>query len=203
VSTDADDRRYVRAVEAAWSKLLGRPAVVSPREFEAIDAWRKRGVPLSIVLEVISAGGKRRTRRGPTALPALNHAVSEAWNVVAAGRAAPSAVDTLPARSDARHAWDEALTRSPQEGRLRELLSGLLAKEARGGDAQAIDTALDASLPGAVPEPVLRHATEETSRALSGFRGRMSDEEFQKMFARALVDRLRSALALPRLTLTR
>jgi hypothetical protein len=200
---DADGRRYARAVETAWSRALGRAAVVSPREFEAIDAWRKRGIPLSVVLEVISAAGQQRSGRGLAALTALNHAVSEAWKVVAAGRAAPPRTDTLQPRSDALAAWQEALRRSADAGRLHALLSRLLAKAAGGGDVQSLDAELDAELPGAVSESALRAATEEASRALRQFRGRMLDEEFQRMLARALVDRLRTAFALPRMTLTR
>ena len=203
MSHGGDERRYVRAVEAAWSNLLGRPAVVSPREFETIDSWRRRGIPLTVVLEVIANAGRRRSGRGPQALTALAHAVSEAWGVVAAGRAAPHVPDARPARSDARRAWEEALARCPETGRLRTLLASLLAEEAERGTPEAVDAALDSSLAGAVPEETLLRATEETARALEEFRGRMSEEEFRKTFSRALADQLRRALALPRLALTR
>ncbi len=203
MSHGGNERRYVRAVEAAWSKLLGRQAVVSPREFETIDAWRRRGIPLTVVLEVIANAGKRRSGRGPQAITALAKAVSEAWEVVAAGRAAPYVTDTRPPRSDARRAWEEAVVRCPEPGRLRTLLTGLLAEEADGAAPETLDASLDASLAGAVPEQTLDTATEETARALAEFRGRMSEEEFRKTFERALSDRLRRTLVLPRLALTR
>ena len=198
-----DERRYVRAVESAWFKVLGRTAVVSPREFETIDAWRRRGIPLSVVLEAIESAGKRRSGRTPRSLTALSQAIADAWAVVSAGRATPGISEALPARADARRAWEEALARSPERGRLRALLTTLLAGQARGDSAEALDAALDAALVEAVPEPERRHANDETARALLSFRGRMSEDEFRKMFARALVDRLRSRLALPRLALTR
>ena len=203
MSQGGDERRYVRAVEAAWSKLLGRQAVVSPREFETIDAWRRRGIPLTVVLEVIANAGKRRSGRGSQAITALAKAVFEAWEVVAAGRATPTVKDARPSRSDARRAFEEALARCPETGRLRALLTGLLADEAAGAKADALDASLDASLAEAVPEHELARATEETARALGEFRDRMNEEEFRKTFARALADRLRHALALPRITLTR
>jgi hypothetical protein len=203
VSRDTGGGRYVRAVEAAWSKVLGRPAVVSPREFEMIDAWRTRGVPLSIVLEVIASAGKRSTSRAPRALTRLNHAVLEAWEVVAAGRTGARPIDVRPARAEARRAWEDALTRAPAKSRLRDLLTGLLADEERGVEADALDAALDASLPTALSEDALKKATDETLAALHEFRDRMSEWEFRKMFSRALVDRLRRALSLPRLSLTR
>ena len=203
MSHAGDDRHYVRAVETAWSKLLGRPAVVSPREFETIDAWRRRGIPLTVVLEVIANAGKRRSGRGPQAITALAKAVFEAWEVVAAGRTAQNPTDARPQRSDARRAWEEALDRCLESGGLRTLLTGLLAEEAEGAAPETLDASLDAALAGAVSEQMLVRATEETARALGRFRGRMSEEEFRKMFARALVDRLRGTLSLPRLALTR
>ena len=203
MSQGGDERRYVRAVEAAWSKVLGRQAVVSPREFETIDAWRRRGIPLTVVLEVIAHAGKRRSGRGPQAITALAKGVSEAWEVVAAGRTAQDPTYARPMPSGARRAWEEALDRCPEPGTLRTLLTGLLAREAEGAAPETVDAALDASLEGAVPESVLTEATAETARALGEFRERMSEEEFRKTFERALVDRLRGTLALPRLALKR
>jgi len=203
VSHAGDERRYIRAVEAAWSRIQGRPAVVSPREFEVIDAWRRRGIPLAVVLEVLEAAGKRRSGRAPRALTALAPAVLDAWGVVAAGRAAPRVTEALPARSDAQRAWEKALAGCAESAPLRALLARLLAEEARGGAAAALDSALDEALPGAVPRETLARATAETVHALEEFRRRMSEEEFRKLFARALADRLRSALALPRFALTR
>lgn len=198
-----DERRYVRAIEAAWSKLLGRPALVSPREFETVDAWRRRGIPLTVVLEVIAAAGKRRSGGAPKALTALAHAVEDAWSVVAAGRATTGAVDGLPDRGSARRAWEEALARCPDGTPLRGLLSLLLDDERRGVAAAVLDQALDSALPGVVAEGVLTRATDETARELASFKPRMSDDEFRKTSARALSDRLRSELALPRLSLSR
>ena len=203
MSHAGDDRRYVRAVEAAWSKVLGRPAVVSPREFEAIDAWRRRGIPLSVVLEVIAAAGKRRSGRAPRALTGLAAAVLEAWSVVASGRAAPSVADARPARGDGRRAWEEARARCPKSAPLHAILTRLLVEEAAGTAATDLDAALDAFLLSAVEPEALARATDETTQALADFRRRMSEEEFRRMFARALADRLRGALALPRLALTR
>jgi hypothetical protein len=190
-------------VERAWSALLGRPAVVSPREFEAIDGWRRRGVPLAVVLEVIGVFGKRRSGRAPKALTALSRAVDEAFAVVAAGRAGPSLADARPLRSDALRAWKEVLDRYREGAPLQVLLTRLLSDAAKGVSAHDIDAMLDASLAGAMPDDMLAIATEGTERALHGFRRRMSEEEFRKTFARALADRLRATLGLPRVSLTR
>ena len=203
MSLAGDERRYIRAVERAWSKILGRPAVVSPREFDAIDAWRRRGIPLGVVLEVLADFGKRHVGRTPKALTSLARAVEEAWSVVASGRAAPTVTDAQPTRSDARRAWQEALGRCLEGGRLHALLTRLLDEESEGAAAPALDAALDLKLPESVSEEVLASATEQTLRTLEVFRRRMSEEEFHKTLARALVDRLRADVGLPRLALTR
>jgi hypothetical protein len=203
VTPSGDERRYVRALERAWSKVLGRPAVVSPREFEAIDAWRRRGIPLTVVLEVLAAFGKRHSGKAPRGLTALSRAVDEAWSVVAAGRASPGVPDAQPPRSEALRAWEEALGRCGEGAPLHRLLSRLLAEAVQGEAGLTLDAALDASLPGAVPEELLARATEQTESALEEFRRRMTGEEFRKTFDRALADRLRGTLELPRLALTR
>jgi len=203
LSPGSDERRYIRAVEGAWSKVLGRPAVVSPREFEAIDSWRRRGVPLTVVLEVIAEAGKRRSSGSAKALTALVRAVEEAWSVVSAGRASPEVSASLPPRADARQAWEACRDRCPEGAPLRALLAALLAEEASGVSGPALDAALDRSLPGAVPAETLASARDQTERALQAFRGRMSGEDYEATFTRALADRLRATLALPRLALTR
>jgi hypothetical protein len=203
VSSSGDERHYVRAVEAAWSKRLGRPGVVSPREFEVIDTWRRRGIPLAVVLEAIRDFGTRRSGRAPRSLSALAHAVHEAWAAVASGRSAPPVADARPERSDARRAWQEALARCAENTPLHTLLSSVLSEEANGVAPDALDAALDASLPAAAPVELVGRVTDETARALGGFGERMTSGEFQKTFSRALADRLRAELGLPRLALTR
>ncbi len=197
------DRHYVRAIEAAWSKIVGRPIVVSPREYAAIDAWRRRGVPLAIVLEVLNAESRRRTGRLPRSLSSLRHPVEEAWSAVAGGRAAAGTPALFPPGPTAREAWGSALHSIPEATPLRALLERLLKAEGEGASPEALDAELDAALPEAVPRAERERETEEASRDLSGFRRRMSADEFRATLARALADRLRSSLALPRLSITR
>jgi hypothetical protein len=203
VSPAPDDRRYIRAVEAAWSSLLGRPSVVSPREFETIDRWRRRGIPLSVVLEVIAAAGRRRSGKAPRALTALADAVEESWAVVAAGRTATAAAEPSPTRTDATRVFAAALARAPEGAPLHALLAELVADARAGAEPSVLDARLDRSLPGAVPGDVLERAAAETRRELAGFRDRMSEAEFGTMLVRAVCDRLRQSLDLPRLALFR
>jgi hypothetical protein len=190
-------------VEDAWSKMAGRPVVVSPREFEAIDGWRRRGIPLAVVLETFHAASRKRSGRLPRSLTALSPAVEQAFAVVAAGRAGTAAEDPAPTRSDARLAWEAALARCAENEPLRGLLTRLLAEEAAGAEAIALDSALDLALPAVVSASQLAEAREETQKRLSEFRARMSDDELRSTYDRALARRLRGMLALPRVSLTR
>ena len=203
MSQAASERRYLRAVEAAWSKTLGRAAVVSPREFEAIDSWRRRGIPLSVVLEVIAGAGKRRSGKSPRGLTAIAHDVESAWAVVAAGRTGLSAAPAAPPRDADRHPWAQALERAPQGTPLHALISGLLTEALEGQDAASLDAALDRSLGGTAPQDIVEVTRLDVARELESFRARMNAEEFQSMLRRALADRLRGKLSLPRLALAK
>jgi hypothetical protein len=200
--TAGEDRRYVRAIEAAWSKRLGRPAVVSPREYEAIDGWRRRGIPLSVVLEVIAVEGKRRAGSGTRALTSISRAVEEAWRAVASGRTAATPGER-PAAADPRARWETIAASAAAPRPLRALLAHLLDDARADTDPAALDAALDAGLASAVDLGTLARAQEETSRTVAPYRARMSAAEFEGMEARALVDRLRATIGLPRLALSR
>jgi hypothetical protein len=203
VSGPAEDRRYVRVIEAAWSNLLGRAAVVSPREYETIDGWRRRGIPASVVLEVIADIGKRRGRATPRSLSGLSRAVEDAWAVVAAGRTASHPASAPGPAREAPDAWAVARSESREGSPLETLLSRLLAARAGGVAPAELDAELDRLLPEAVASDLLDAATVEAARALAAFRGRMSEDELRKVRERAIVDRLRETLRLPRLTLSR
>lgn len=202
MSHDEPGRGYIRAVEAAWSKMVGRPTVVSPREFAAVDDWRRRGIPLAVVLEALAAAGKR-SGHPPRSLTALARAVEEAYAVVASGRIATGVAPAAPARSNARRAWESALAACSRDAPLHALLTRLLTDEANGVPASVIDAALDESLPRAVSDTQLAGARAETLAALAQFRPRMSEDEFRSTVVRALAERLRVMLVLPRLSLTR
>jgi len=203
VTAGADDRGYVRAVEAAWAKAFQRPSVVSPREFELVDRWRRRGVPLAVVCEVIADWAKRRGGRAPRGLTALAAAVDDAFAPVAAGRSPAGAPEVLPPRDAAMRAWETARDGLPPGSPLGAALTRLLAEAAAGAPGDGLDRALDAALPDAVPADELARIREETLRALAGFRDRMSEGEFRSASDRALADRLRATFALPRISLTR
>jgi hypothetical protein len=194
---------YARAVESAWARLRGRPVVLSPREFELVAGWRRAGVPLNVVLEVLDHEARRRGGN-PRSLGAVAPAVREAALAVASGRTA-SARTPAWAASEAAPAierWRRALAGAAHPP-LSDLLEHVLGEAAAGASPHALDEALDRGLAQRAPDALVRAASEEARRSLEPFRARMDPTEHERAITRAIVDRLRRALDLPRAALSR
>jgi len=198
----AGERRYVRAIEAAWSRIQGRPVVISEREFELVDGWRKRGIPLATVLEVLGDLERRRGGRTPRSLAYLQPAVDRAWAPVAAGRVVPPTLPkpTAPPLVPSL-AWVAARPGLPEETPLRLLVDRLLEEADRGAPPGELDAILDREIVGAADAETLDRVTREVRGALAGYSVKMTPEEFARTYDRALRDALRRAVKLPRLTL--
>jgi hypothetical protein len=201
VTNPGDERRYLRAVEDAWARLRARPTVLSPRDFEIVDGWRRRGISLGVVLEVLDHQAKRKTSGGRRSLAYLSTAVEEAWAAVSGGRSA-TAVSPPPRDPSAGETWRSAASRTTAGTPLHALLLRLQADAENGTAASELDRRLDAALPSVAPPEIVARAERETAAALASFRSRMREEEFAKTLSRARADRLRAALSLPRSTST-
>lgn len=57
-----DRGSYLRAVEASFTAARAQGFMLSPRDVARVDAWRRRGVPLEVVLRVIDEGVTRYRR---------------------------------------------------------------------------------------------------------------------------------------------
>ena len=199
------ERGYLRAIEGAWSRVRGRAVVFSPREFEMVSRWYRRGVPLSIVLEALEHHASRSgtSGRGARSLTVLAPAVEAGWDAVAGGRAVahrPSAPGEV-----ARHpwaSWERALAETAHEP-LRALLASLLERARSGAPPDELDAALDRELPGTAPPEVAGSIETEVAASLARFRDRMPPGEFERTRLRARVDALRERLGLARLALVR
>jgi hypothetical protein len=191
------DRRYVAAIEAAWSKLAGRAIVVSRRDYETVAGWHRRGIPLPVILEAFAHFERTHRRRsGPRSLAALARAVEEGWETIAQGRAAVPG----PAPVEAGELGDDPWADGPwkRHPALAAIVSRIADGARRGEDAASIDAALDRELPEAVPAETRDAAEANARRALAPYRPRMSPEAYRVTLARGVADRLRQALGLPR-----
>ncbi len=199
--------RYVRAVERALGALDPRPFVLSARDFARVTDWHARGVPLGLVLEVLS----EKNRQAPGGLSAgralarIAPAVEEAWQTVREGRipALPDAVaGPLPPIARAIDAWRRARDAAPGTP-LAALLGRLLERQESGQPTERLDAELDLSLAAAAPAALVSRAESDAERELGPFRRRMEASAFEATRRRSVVDRLRRTLDLPRLALTR
>ncbi len=198
---------YARAVERILAELSGRPVILSPRDWALVENWHDRGVPLQAVLETIeevATRPHRKRRRARIGLGLFARAVEESWEAIRDGRLRARAARTgaLPRWSEARDAWVAARDRAGGVPALAGLLSELIGEIERGGEPGTIDRELDERLPGAVPADVLETAKMAAGRGLAPFRGRFAPDVFAATCRRAIADRLRRMLGLPRLALT-
>lgn len=192
---------YARAIERALGRLRGRPVVLSPKDWELVTDWHQRGVPAGLVLEVAEEASARTGGGGggpPRTLAYLAPAVEEAFRVVADGRRrnviAPSGAPTAAIEAVWRRVAEESLL-----PRLGGVLRDLLDRREAGESASAVDDALDLALPGLAPADLLSAVEADVERALEPYRGRLDAGAFEKSRNRAVLERLRRHLGLPRL----
>ena len=190
---------YARAIERCWSDALGRPVVLSPRDWAWVADWHARAIPLSIVLEAIDAlrqpEGRRREPRG---LAYIAPAVEEAWTALVEGRRARAETSGAE-RPTALAALQNARDAAPAGSPLRVLLDLLVDEFGRGVEVQEIDRRLDRVLPDTVADEVRLDAERELDRRLTPYRDRMDPDVYGRTRSVALVDALRTRLRLPRL----
>jgi hypothetical protein len=180
--------------------LLGRPVVLSPRDWSRVARWHALGIPLEIVEEAMDAAlDKARSAEGARGIAELAPRVEAAWSVILDGRRSGACEGGIVATAEPTRCWRRRIETEPPGSPLSELLEALLGRLDRGEAEEALDDELDRRLPESV-EPSLRdRVSAEVARETEPFRTRMSAGRLEATRHRATVDRLRRALDLPRL----
>lgn len=186
---------YARALERRWCELTGRSVVLSPRDWALITIWHSRGVPLELVGEAMEAAAERRGAE-LRALSQIGAAVEESWSVVLDGQASTI---SPPSEGAMFVAWNR-LALSASGTALAELVKDLLERLERGADPAEVDQALDQELPAAVDAQILDAVRRELAIVLEPHRHKMSPQALEATWQRAILDRLRHRLDLPRLS---
>lgn len=198
--------RYARAVETALGRARRKPVLLSPRDWELVSGWHRQGIPLRLVLETIEEAARRTAAKGSTfaSLAYVAREVESAWHDLRAERSAERAEGELPLREreEVLAAWERAASDRLVGEPLAEVLRAVLTR-LRAGEAFDADAAIDAALEGGAPEADRAAAAREADSALAAWRHRMSAEAFAATRRRAIIDRLRSALGLPRVSIAR
>lgn len=194
---------FVRAVEARLESILRRPIVLSPRDWTTLASWHAQGIPLPLILETLDEVAAKKGGAYPRSLRYFVRAVEESWQAVVDGRAIRhrGAEGSEPQRAESPETpWGAptgSIARPPAVERLLEELSEALA---RGAERATVDERLDRALAaGSVAPDLLRAAREAALEALREYRDRMPADAWEKTLDRAVVERLRRALGLPRL----
>lgn len=197
---ESADQRYFRAVESALIELRGAPLLLSPAEWRLISEWRRRGIPLRLVLDTMTELDRRRRERGeedpPQSLRYFARAVESAWRrarelegpVRAGGASAP---DPGPRLRELAQRLPDALPEVETWRRRIRDLSGAPAEVERelGRLESELLTSLREELPAAVLEAWRRRAP--------------ASAETPEAFARSIRGLLRRRFGVPALTLVR
>jgi hypothetical protein len=204
----AEDQAYFRAIEQAFLDLRGRATLLAPEDWQVAAGWRRSGIPVELVVSVMSAlfarQRERRSRRGISSLRYFRAAVEAAWDerlaLLAGGALAAPPVVTpeerlrrlaaaLPDGVAGVAALREAVLASRGdvgqiEGRLAELEQEFLARIARE-----------------LPEELRTAVRERVDRALAQVPSARSGAGAEELRARLERQALRALLRLPVLSL--
>jgi hypothetical protein len=166
-----------------------------------ICEWHARGIPLALVREAIDhAFDRRGRRRTPRSLAYLARAVEEAWTVVQRGKLADEHAPSEPCFSAEPLAAWRRVARQQGDAPLGRLIESLLRRLSGGGLPGEIDERLEAELIRVAPPGLLAEVQREVDERLAGFADRLPRATLEATRHRAVVDRLRRALGLSKLT---
>jgi hypothetical protein len=197
---------YARRVEGSWSRLCGRAAILSERDWALLESWYRRGIPLQIVQEAIDEAVARRARgrsaaRPPRGLSYIAPAVEEAWRAVLEGRsaereAAHSVDRALPAGAAA---WRRRRDEESEKTALGRLLAVLIKELEAGDPAERVEARLDREIAAVVPDELRHRAEREVERDLAAYVARLQPATLEDTRRRAVTRRLREWLGLANL----
>jgi len=195
---------HARELERALSRVLQRPVVLSPRDWELVVDWHARQIPLAVIqeaLEEAAARARKRGSSGPRSLTYLARAVDEAWELIRGGRLDPlhGARAASPSLADVRGAWNRARISTGEDSQLAALLEELLRRLDEGEAPGEVERELERSIVNHAPRELAERIRDEVAAELAPFRGRIPPADLEATSRRAVVTRLRRSLALPRL----
>jgi protein-tyrosine phosphatase len=207
---------YTSAVEDRFRLRRGTPLTLSPADYDLVDRWWRRGVPLWIILESIDtllgrkggAGHVGRVRR----LSYCEEEVERRFRLFESGRVAlahgappqspqPCGDDILKiaARRLEAAARSAREKRSPRAARILEHVAGDLAQDAAGSQndpraarlrLHSLQESLVEELRGTTPADELDALREEAESSLADYRDRMTPSAFDATVTRLVARRL-------------
>lgn len=202
---NSESQSYFRAIEESFIRLRGSPLLLSPEDWQQADEWRRRGVPLELILATLEQVFGRRTERGVAGkiqslrycAPAVETAWQEIEALTAGGRRREAPAVNVAARLTALAA---ALPREQAE-----LAQNVTALAGPTSDVErqlaALDEAMMASALDKLTADERRALERRTAAALAALSGRIEADELAEARDRLLRQALRRARGLPVLSL--
>ena len=200
-----ESQSYFRAIEATFIRLRGSPLLLSPEDWRQADEWRRRGVPLELVLATLEQVFARRAERRATGrVQSLRYcaaAVETAWQEVEAmmsgGRRREAPAVDVAARLAAL-----AASLPPGRGELADRVRAVVGSTDEVERALAVldEEMMEAALADLGDEE-RRTLERRTAGALEALAGRIRPEELAEARHRLLRQALRRARRLPVLSL--
>ena len=207
-----EQRAYFQAIEKKFVELRGAPLLVAPGDWHVARRWRQAGIPLDLVLAVLTEVFKKRQERGgkrqilplryciPAVEAAWSHlreltAPADRERVPAAGLDMPlrlrALAAALPAKLRERETWGERIRAQAAAGPSQKVEEGLADL-----DRELLDAAT-AGLTAAAG----REVEATVDRTLAALAGRIPDVELARSRDRLKRQILRKRLELPVLSL--
>jgi hypothetical protein len=198
-------REYFRAIEEAFIRLRGSPLLLSPEDWRQADEWRRRGVPLELILATLERVFARRAERGAAGkiqslrycAPAVETAWQEIEALTAGGRRREAPAVDVAARVAAL-----AASLPAGQAELAPRVRGLTGptSDVEKGLAALDEEMMAAALHELAPDE-RKTLEQRTAAALAALAGRIDPDELPEARDRLPRQALRRARGLPVLSL--
>jgi protein-tyrosine-phosphatase len=212
----APEVTYAGAIEERLARVSGRAMSLTPADWQLLDGWWRRDVPLWLILEEIDAIGRRRRPSGTAArirrLAACRDAVETRFEALGRSRFTEAHSVTETQHCDAAGALRQAALRARGQGRLHaaDLIDAIAARLVEIAPAAAsadpatyslklleLERTLLAGLVTASDPGLVARCREEALEELQPRRGRMTDAAWETTLQALLLEKLRREHALP------
>ena len=186
-------RHYAREIESLWSTQLERPVILGERDWELIEDWHRREIPLTLIQEAIQGWTPKRSRRAP-GLHRIAPAIEEGWRTILEGRLEPTTVAAFEQSGDLAERWEAWAAERPEGDSVAELVRSLLSQP--GSDAERLQR-LEERLIDLLPAESRKQIEKRVERELTRYAARMDSATLETTRRAALGRAARQTLGIP------
>ena len=186
-------RHYAREIESLWSTQLERPVILGERDWELIEDWHRREIPLTLIQEAIEGWTPKRSRRAP-GLHRIAPAIEEGWRTILEGRLEPTTVAAAEPATGLAQRWEAWAAERPEGDPIAGLLRDILKQPA--SDAERLQQ-LEERLIDLLPPENRKQVEKRVERELARYAARMDSATLETTRRAALGRAARQTLGIP------